>query len=147
MSECRTVRHPFSPVPEQTKMPTPDPFRCRKKGTQSGTGLKDRIAECQCRRHRPRCRCSAVAVIPHIGHGLLSASSGLLQYFCISIPARRSIGKEYRRKAKTKSYAQINLYAPTLKHVQTHTSYCKIQLIQVRKVGYSLRVILRSLSL
>ncbi len=32
-----------------------------KSGTQSGTGLRYWMPECQGRRHRPRCRCSAMA--------------------------------------------------------------------------------------
>ncbi len=48
MPECRTVRHPVSPVPEWTKMPMPGPVRYRNKGTQSGTGLIYRMPECRC---------------------------------------------------------------------------------------------------
>ncbi len=39
MPECRTVRHPVSPVPEWTKMLMPEPFQYRNKRTQSGTGM------------------------------------------------------------------------------------------------------------
>jgi hypothetical protein len=64
MPECRTVRHPVSPVPQWTKCwcrnqsdtgirgPSPVP-EC------SGTGLRYRMLECRCRRRRPWCRCLA----------------------------------------------------------------------------------------
>ncbi len=39
MPECRTVRHPVSPVPEWPKIPMLEPARYRNKKTQSGTGM------------------------------------------------------------------------------------------------------------
>jgi hypothetical protein len=36
MPECRTVRHPVSPVPDLNMLTMPEPVRCRKKVTQSG---------------------------------------------------------------------------------------------------------------
>jgi hypothetical protein len=58
---------PFSPVPEQTKMPTPVPEKGGPSQVPecSGTGLRERITgcRCQCRRHRTRCRCSAVVAM------------------------------------------------------------------------------------
>jgi hypothetical protein len=73
MRECRTVRHPVSPVQEWTKMRMPEPVRYRNNGTQTGTGkrghspvpecsctgLRYRMPECRCRRHRHRWRCPA----------------------------------------------------------------------------------------
>jgi hypothetical protein len=36
MLECRTVRHPVSPVPESKKLTVPEPVRYRTKLMQSG---------------------------------------------------------------------------------------------------------------
>ncbi len=38
-------------------MTIPEPVRYWNKETQSDTGLRYRMSECRCRRHRPRCRC------------------------------------------------------------------------------------------
>jgi hypothetical protein len=69
MPECRTVGHPVSPVPEWTKMPTPDPsgtgiskpVRYRTP-IAPASGLREWMPECRCRRHRPRCRCPAIVI-------------------------------------------------------------------------------------
>jgi hypothetical protein len=39
MPECRTVRHPVSPVHKWTRLPVLEAVRYRDKGTQSGTGM------------------------------------------------------------------------------------------------------------
>ncbi len=62
--KCRNVRHLFSPVPEWKKVPMPQ-SNTEIRGTSSvpkyfGTGLRCRLLEYRCRRHRPRCRWPAM---------------------------------------------------------------------------------------
>ncbi len=59
--KCRTVRHPVSPVLEIIKMlKNADAGTSTVPDGRSGTRQRGRMSLFRCRRHRPRCRCSAM---------------------------------------------------------------------------------------